>query len=208
MFDPADRGESFRRAQALEGRFLVVYAGAHGLSNDLGVVLQAAQQLRDEAKVGFVLVGDGKEKPALMRQAEAMALDNVHFLPPVPKEGMAAVLAAADCGLAILKPLQLYTTTYPNKVFDYMAAGRPVLLAIDGVIRQVVEEERAGLAVTPGDPASLAQGVRRLVADPQEARRMGERGRSAVVRRFDRRQQAQLLETTFRRAVQARAEQR
>jgi len=204
MFDPADRGETFRQRHDLQGCFLVVYAGAHGLSNDLDTVLQAAQQLRDEPGVRFVFVGDGKEKPNLMHQAEVLGLDNVLFLPPVPKEGMAQVLAAADCGLAILKPFPLYTTTYPNKVFDYMAAGRPVLLAIDGVIREVVEQERAGVAVTPGDPAALAQGVRRLSTDRAEARRMGKRGRAAVLRRFDRRQQVKSLEATFRRVVEAR----
>jgi glycosyltransferase involved in cell wall biosynthesis len=154
--------------------------------------------------VAFVLVGDGKEKVSLMRQAEAAELTNVHFLPPVPKERIAEVLAAADCGLAILKPLSLYGTTYPNKVFDYMAAGRPVLLAIDGVIRRVIEEEGAGVAVPPGDPAALADGVRRLSADPPGARKMGERGRAAVERRFDRRSQAELLEATFRAVTGAR----
>src|SRR3990170_1992371 len=114
----------------------------------------------------FDPAGDGKEKPSLMGQAEAMGLDNVRFLPPVPKDDIPQVLAAADCGLAILKPLRLYATTYPNKVFNYMAAGRPVLLAIDGVIRQVIEEEQAGVAVAPGDPAALAAGVRRLAANP------------------------------------------
>jgi glycosyltransferase involved in cell wall biosynthesis len=139
-----------------------------------------------------------------MRQAEAMGLRNVHFLPPVAKLEIPELLAAADCGLAILKPLSLYATTYPNKVFDYMAAGRPVLLAIDGVIREVVEQEEAGVAVTPGDPAALAEGARRLAADPASARRMGERGRSAVLRRFARSEQARLLEATFRRIAAQR----
>jgi glycosyltransferase involved in cell wall biosynthesis len=203
-FDPSADGAEFRRRHRLEDRFVVLYAGAHGLANDLGVVLEAAKILRGEPRVAFVLVGDGKEKVSLMRQAEAAELTNVHFLPPVPKERIAEVLAAADCGLAILKPLSLYGTTYPNKVFDYMAAGRPVLLAIDGVIRRVIEEEGAGVAVPPGDPAALADGVRRLSADPPGARKMGERGRAAVERRFDRRSQAELLEATFRAVTGAR----
>jgi glycosyltransferase involved in cell wall biosynthesis len=171
------------------------------LSNDLGIVLSAAELLRGEPGVAFVFVGDGKEKPGLMRQADRLGLPQVMFLPPVAKEEMAEVLAAADCGIAILKPLPLYATTYPNKVFDYMAAGRPVVLAIDGVIRKVVEQERAGIAVPPGDPSALAEAVRRLAADRSEARRMGERGRRAVEQRFDRRQQAALLEATFRRVA-------
>jgi glycosyltransferase involved in cell wall biosynthesis len=206
MFDPAADGAAFRKAHRLADKFVGVYAGAHGLSNDLGVVLSAAELLRSEPEVVFVFVGDGKEKEGLMRQAERLGLPNVMFLPPVAKEEMAEVLAGADCGIAVLKPLPLYATTYPNKVFDYMAAGRPVVLAIDGVIRKVVEEERAGIAVPPGDPSALAEAVRRLAADRSEARRMGERGRRAVEQRFDRRQQAALLEATFRRvAAQGKA---
>ena len=84
---------------------------------------------------------------------------------------MPQVLAAADAGIAILKPIEAYKTTYPNKVFDYMAAGRPVVLAIDGVIREVVEAAGCGEFVQPGDPQALAGAVRRLAADPDRARR-------------------------------------
>jgi glycosyltransferase involved in cell wall biosynthesis len=115
-----------------------------------------------------------------------MGLSNVCFLPSIPKLEMAQALAASDACIAILKPIPLYATVYPNKVFDYMAAGRPVLLAIDGVIRQVVEEAGAGVFVPPGDAAALAEAVRRLASDPKAARAMGWRGRLAVEERFDR----------------------
>lgn len=200
-FDPNADGAAFRRDHDLSDRFVVLYAGAHGLSNDLGVVLGAAELLRHEAAIVFVLVGDGREKPRLVREARLRDLSNVIFLPPVPKEEMAEVLAGSDSGLAILKPLPLYATTYPNKVFDYMAAGRPVVLAIDGVMRKVIESEGAGVAVAPGDPRALAEAVRRLAADRQQARRMGAHGRRAVELHFDRRQQARLLEATLRQVA-------
>jgi glycosyltransferase involved in cell wall biosynthesis len=85
------------------------------------------------------------------------------FLPPVPKLEMPGALAAADACLAILQPIEMYKTTYPNKVFDYMAAGRPVILAIDGVIRQVVEDAQAGVFVTPGDSQALASVIRQIL---------------------------------------------
>ena len=100
-----------------------MYAGAHGMSNDLGVLLEAARLLQDQPEIAVVFVGDGKEKPALQAQAAQMGLHNVYFLPPVPKDGMAQALAAVDAGIAILKPIKIYGTVYPNKVFDYMAAG-------------------------------------------------------------------------------------
>lgn len=186
MFDPCACGRDFRARNDLIDRFVVLYAGAHGLSNDLGVALAAADRLRAWPQICFVFVGDGKEKASLQAQAAKLGLSNVRFVPPVPKDEIAEVMAAADACLAILKPLELYKTTYPNKVFDYMAAGRPVLLAIDGVIRQVVEAAEAGLAVPPGDATGLADAVTRLAADPQRARAMGLAGRAYVEKHYNR----------------------
>lgn len=186
MFDPYASGIAFRQEHNLEGRFVALYAGAHGLSNDLGILLQAAQRLIDRPEISIVLLGDGKEKPALMAQAAELGLTNLHFLAPVPKAGMAEALAAADACIAILKPIPLYATVYPNKVFDYMAAGRPVILAIDGVIRQVVEQAQGGVFIPPGDAAALAQAILRLADDPQQARQMGLNGRNYAEANFDR----------------------
>jgi glycosyltransferase involved in cell wall biosynthesis len=144
MFDPANSGESFRKASHLDDKFVALYAGAHGMSNDLNVVLDSAALLADNKNIQIVLLGDGKEKSALMEQARRMKLTNVTFLPSMPKTEMADALAGADACIAILKPLEEYKRTYPNKVFDYMAAGRPVVLVIDGVIREVVEAASCG----------------------------------------------------------------
>jgi glycosyltransferase involved in cell wall biosynthesis len=189
MFDPADRGTRFRSANRLVDKFVVLYAGAHGMSNDLGVALQAAKILQDGSATSAVTVtflGDGKEKPALQKQAAEMGLTNVLFLPPIPKAEMAAALAGADACLAILKPIEEYKTTFPNKVFDYMAAGRPVVLAIDGVIRQVVEAAHCGIFTQPGDPAALAQAIRQLAADRVASRQMGLAGREYLEQHFSR----------------------
>ncbi len=186
MFDPFASGAAFRQKNNLSGRYVVLYAGAHGLSNDLGVVLQAARLLADRPEIALVLLGDGKDKPALMARAQDMGLSNVVFLPPVPKTGMIEALAAADACLAILKPIKLYKTVYPNKVFDYMAAGRPVILMIDGVIRKVVEAAEGGVFVPPGDPAALASAIRRLADDPDLGRRMGASARSYIEANFNR----------------------
>jgi glycosyltransferase involved in cell wall biosynthesis len=186
MFDPTLDGADFRREHGLGEKFIAMYAGAHGMSNDLTVLLEAAERLHDRREIAVVLVGDGKEKPSLQARAEQMGLENVHFIPPLPKTEMPHALAAADACIAILKPIELYKTVYPNKVFDYMAAGRPVVLAIDGVIRQVVEEAEAGLAVPPGDPQALAEAVCRLAENPQLGREMGSRGRATIEAQFDR----------------------
>ena len=203
MFDPQASGSMFRQANDLTDKFIALYAGAHGLSNDLEVVLEAANLLHGQPEIAVVLLGDGKEKPALVNRAAQFGLDNLYFMSPLPKLEMNHALAAADACIAILKPLPLYATVFPNKVFDYMAAGRPVILAIDGPIRQVVEGAGAGLFVPPGDPIALADAIRRMATNLEESRLMGRRGRQCIEAQFDRAilssQLARLLESMTRK---------
>ena len=186
MFDPARSGQSFRESHHLKDKFVILYAGAHGMSNDLGVVLETADILRGEKNIEIVFLGDGKKKNELQEQAEKMRLENVLFLPSVPKNEMADALAASDACLAILKPIEWYKATYPNKVFDYMAAGRPIVLAIDGVIREVVDAAECGIFVEPGDAAALAKAIKVLAADLARSREMGLSGRRYIEEHFDR----------------------
>jgi glycosyltransferase involved in cell wall biosynthesis len=195
MFTPESSGKTFRKKYNLQDFFVVLYAGAHGISNDLSVVLDAANVLKDKNKIRIVLLGDGKEKPNLVSQAEINHLDNVLFLPPIPKAEMPSALSAVDACLAILKPIDLYKTTYPNKVFDYMAAGKPVVLAIDGVIRKVVEQANAGVFVPPGDPDALAKGILKLFHEPKKAEEMGRNGYVHVKEHFSRTVIAEKLHT-------------
>jgi len=186
MFDPTNSGEDFRQSHHLANQFIALYAGAHGMSNDLDVVLDAAALLRDRSDITIVLLGDGKEKQNLIRRAVKLKLDNLLFLPPVPKEDMRLALAAADACIAILKPIELYKTVYPNKVFDYMAAGRATILAIDGVIRQVVEQANAGVFVPPGNPQALAAAIREMADHPDKTRDMGQAGLAYLEKHFNR----------------------
>ncbi len=186
MFDPAAEGRSFRKEHNLEGKLVALYAGAHGLSNDLDVLLEAADRLRELPGIAIVLLGDGKEKPRLQELAALRGLDNIRFLPSIPKEEMPEALAAADLCIAILKPVELYKTVYPNKVFDYMAAGRPIVLAMEGVIREVVDAARCGVPVQPGDADALADAIRDLAGDADRRREMGRNGRAYVEAHFNR----------------------
>jgi glycosyltransferase involved in cell wall biosynthesis len=202
MFDPANNGHRFRLEHHLEQSFIVLYAGAHGISNDLAVVLESAKLTLANPTIHYVFVGDGKEKAHLVEKASEEHLSNVSFFPSVAKHEMGEVMAAADACIAILRPLDLYKTTYPNKVFDYLAAAKPVLLVIDGVIRQVVEEAHAGIFVQPGDAYSLAQAILKLESDPTNARCMGQNGRDFVIQNFNRQILAARLETIFCQLVE------
>ena len=194
QFDPQGNGEAIRRQFEVEDKFLVVYAGALGPANDIGTILSAAEHLRHEPAIHILLVGGGKEEPRLTALARTKKLDNVTFGGTLPKQHMPELLAAADACLATLQNIPMFRTTYPNKVFDYMAAGRPTVLAIDGVIREVVDDAHGGLFVPPGDATALAEALRHLAADPDMAHRLGASAREYVAAHFDRDEQAARLE--------------
>src|SRR5512141_976211 len=122
-----------------------------------------------------------------------MGLKNVMFVASVPKGEIPDALAAADACIAILKPLEEYKTTYPNKVFDYMAAGRPVVLAIEGVIREVVEAADCGVFPRPGDAIDMANAIQFLEADRGHAAILGLHGREYLEQHFSREKLADLL---------------
>jgi len=201
MFDPASNGSTVRTEWGLDGRFVALYAGALGLANDIPTLLRAAALLSSEDDIRIVLVGDGKERLGLERQAAAMGLSNVLFPGPVPKDRMPDVLAAADACIAILQDIPMFRTTYPNKVFDYMAAAKPTVLAIGGVIQAVIEGAGGGIVVPPGDPARLADAIRMLAYDKPACVRMGAAAREFVARNFNRDAQAHLLVAVLEKAA-------
>lgn len=206
MFNPEADGVGFRRRMTIaDDEFVVMYTGALGMANDIPTILRAAEALRDQDGIRFVLVGDGKERRGLEELAGTMRLGNVVFTGAVPKEEIPEALAAANACIATLMNIPMFTTTYPNKVFDYMAAGRPTILAIDGVIRQVVEASRGGVFVPPGDSKALASAIRCLAETPEVAREMGESARNYVESHFDRVLQAEQFGRVLARVTEKQA---
>ena len=192
MFDPAARGEQVRNQLGLEKNFIVTYAGALGIANDIDTILRAADRLRrEETGIHFLIVGDGKERKRLQEQARGMSLENATFTGPQPKQRMKDFLAASNACVATLQDIPMFRTTYPNKVFDYMAAGRPTILAIDGVIRDVVERAQGEIFVAPGNDLELANAARKLFHDRHLCERMGASAHCYVIEHFNREDHAQ-----------------
>lgn len=191
MFDPNADGQDIRQRFDLNGKYVVTYAGALGKANDLETVLRAARRLQDYGDIHFLIVGDGKERTNLESTAKDFNLSNVMFTGAMPKTDIPAILAASDVCTATLMDIPMFKTTYPNKVFDYMAAGKPTILGIDGVIRDVVEAAEGGIFVPPGDDEALAIAVLELHKDSSRTAQMGKSARNYVETHFDRYQQAQ-----------------
>jgi glycosyltransferase involved in cell wall biosynthesis len=181
LFAPGERDNPFRRQFGWGDRIVAMYSGAHGRANDLGQLLNAAEALRDRTDIVIALVGDGQQRRALEAEARRRALPNVVFCGPQPKERMAECVNAADIGLAVLQRNPTFRTVYPNKIFDYMACARPIVLAIDGSARELVcDRSRSGVFAEPGDGRAIADAIRRLADEPELRRELGANGRRWV----------------------------
>ncbi|MCX6058193.1 MAG: glycosyltransferase family 4 protein [Chloroflexi bacterium] len=187
MFNPDLDGSPVRKKFGLENKFVVLYAGALGQANDIDTILRAAERLNHESQIRFVLFGDGKERARLESESKRMNLTNVIFAGVCPKKEMPLVIASSDVCLAILQDVPMFRTTYPNKVFDYMAAARGTVLVIDGVVREVIESSGGGVFVSPGNEEQLAKTILELSNDPQRVKQMGLNARVYLVKHLDRR---------------------
>jgi colanic acid biosynthesis glycosyl transferase WcaI len=168
-------------------KFVVMYSGNLGLSQQLETVIAAAERLRHDPRVLFVLTGEGARKPWLMSQASVRGLSNVRFLPYQPKERLAESLGAADLHLI---PLMAGAAgcLVPSKVYGIMAASRPFVAMMDrnSEVARLAERHDIGWVVPPGDDAALAVTIERLASRPDDLMLMGLKARQLVLRCFDR----------------------
>lgn len=174
---------------ARAGDLVAVFAGAHGLANGLDNVLDAASMLqrRGRKDIKIVLIGNGMCKPALEARATSERLSNVVFLDPVPKTQLPGLFARADVGLQVLANVPaFYFGTSPNKFFDYIAAGVPVLNNYPGWLAGLITENACGLAVPPADPGAFASALEQLADDRAALHQMGLNARRLAETRFAR----------------------
>jgi glycosyltransferase involved in cell wall biosynthesis len=190
FFSNGDPGAR-KRLAIPEDRFLVTFAGTHGIAQALPSILQAADGANGD--VHFAFIGEGPAKDAAVRLAHARGLANVSFHPHLPLADVAPILAASDALLVPLSAKETFAGFVPSKLFDFMAAGRPVILSAQGEAARLVERAGAGIVVEPEDPTALAGGARWLAEHPREAEEMGKRGREFARTRL-RRFQAERLE--------------
>ena len=193
-FNPLPKPRA-RAALGWDNRFTVLYAGNHGMAQGLKAIVDAAHQLRAHHNIHFIFVGDGSEKPCLQEQAQRENLSNVTFLEPQPHELMPLLLAGADVCLVPVRNVPLFKGALPSKMYEIMACARPMLLAVDGEARRMVEQEAgAGIYVEPENASTLASAILHLYEHPAMAEVLGKRGRAFVEARFDRERLVEKLE--------------
>ena len=186
FFKPADRLNEVRAQHGWDDKFVALYIGAHGLSQGLEVVINAAERLKSRGDVLFAFVGAGARKNALVDMARERGLQNAVFLPAVPKEQMPGYYAAADLCLVPLLKRDVFLTNIPSKMFEIMACARPIVLGAEGQALQLLTASGGGVAVPPEDGDMLARAIADMVGNPEIARRYGETGRRYAEAYFSR----------------------
>ena len=175
---PALRAQT-RAELGWEGQFIVLFAGNLGLVQGLEKVIEAAPLLRG-TNARIVFVGDGADKDRLVGLAQRMApAGAVQFVDRQPIERMPALMAGADALLVHLRSSELSKYIVPSKTMAYLAAGRPIIMAMEGAAADLVEASGGGVVIPSEDPERLAAAITALQAAPEAQRNsMGERGKA------------------------------
>jgi glycosyltransferase involved in cell wall biosynthesis len=171
---------------------LFIFSGAHGLANGLDALLDAVNILVKRNITGYkiVLIGNGKLKPNLIKRAKLEKLDeNIIFLDPVPKEKLIGLLKSSDVGLQLLANIPaFYYGTSPNKFFDYLSAGLPVLTNYPGWVADLIRDNRCGFTCDPGDSTKFADAIIDAINSKNLLKKLGENAHNLAKEKFDRSQ--------------------
>ncbi len=200
-YAPRARDRGLARELGVVEPFVVGYVGTHGMAHALHNVVGAADLLQDQRSVGFLLVGDGAERESLVAEAAERELENIHFVPPQPRERMPAIWSLCDLALIHLKDIPLFETVIPSKLFEAMGMGVPALIAApDGEAAAIVRRAGCGATIGSARPEELARTVLALAARPAERAEMSRRGLAAA-REFDRSRLARQMLVELERSM-------
>jgi len=177
--------KQFRKELGWDDKFVITYVGAHGVANGLHQINETAVLLK-ETNVHFVLIGNGMKKEELKAQARSLNLTNVSYLDAMPKKEVLKYVLASDMGASVLIKNDTFKTVYSNKTFDYMSCKRPILMAIDGVSRELVEKANAGVFVEPENPHDFAAKIQQYMINAELKSEQGKNGYEYAKKYFDR----------------------
>jgi colanic acid biosynthesis glycosyl transferase WcaI len=184
---PQSKQNEFSRNHKLGDQFIVSYAGTMGWAQDMGTIINCANELRHQTNILFVLVGDGVEKDKAIKVGEELGLTNIYWLPMQPLSVYPEILASSDLSLINLHP-ELHTPVVPSKLLSIMAAGRAVVASLpdESDARQIINEAQCGICVDAGDGHALAEAIRKLESDRDLSNKMGKSGRAYIESHFSR----------------------
>jgi hypothetical protein len=185
-FTPGPKPPELARRHGLEGRFVAAYIGTVGMAHGLATILETAEKLAGNARMAFLIVGDGADRASLEEEVRRRGLANVIFAGRVGKDEVRGYWRLADVALVLLRDRPAFRHVLPSKIFEAMATARPVVLGVLGESAELLKTADAGIVIQPESADALAEAISRLAVDPQEAARMGANGRRFVEAEFDR----------------------
>lgn len=202
LVKPLPKDNEYARALQLDRKTIIGHAGNLGFAYDFDTLLDVAAELRGDANVEFLIVGEGVRKTRIMERIAAEQIRNVRLLPFQPEAMLPQLRAAIDVQLALYQR-EAAQSSLPSKIYEAMASGRPLLVAAEEgtELRRVVEETRSGLTVDPGNKQQLLAAVRSLIADGELRARLGAQGRIAAETSFSKQRAVQRYATLFRRVA-------
>ena len=186
FFSPRPRPSHVVQELGANGKLIISYIGTIGMAHAVDKIVDTAERLRDRKEILFLVVGEGAQKGQIVEQVSQKGLTNIRVLPGVSKEKVSDYYAVTDLNLITLRNKPLFRTVIPSKIFEIMAMARPILCAVDGETRGLVEQARSGVFVEPENVNQMVEIIEKLCLDKKRLIEMGQYGRRFVESHFDR----------------------
>jgi len=185
-FTPGEKPVQLEARHGLAGKFVAAYIGTVGMAHGLRTLLEAAERLREDSRIAFLIVGDGAEREPLEAEARRRGLASVVFAGSVGKDEVKRYWRLADAALVLLRDRPVFRHVLPSKMFEAMATARPIVLGVLGESAELLQRAGAGIVIAPESAAALSDALTRLASDPAMAQELGRSGRRFVEKELDR----------------------
>jgi glycosyltransferase involved in cell wall biosynthesis len=185
-FQPLPKESAIRKQYGLNGKFVAAFIGTHGMAHGLETLFKAAQLLKDQPGIVWLLVGDGAERENLLLQKEKLGLNNILMLSQQPKNKIPEFIAASDVCIALLKKRKVFKKVIPSKIFEAMAMERPIILGLEGECKEIIQRGKCGICIEPENETQLSEAVMKLYNENKLLDLLGKNGSRFVVKEFGR----------------------
>ncbi len=186
LFKKENKSNELLEQFGVEGKFNVCYAGIIGIAQGLDVILEVADLLKNYKEIQFLLIGEGPEKNRLIEKANDFDLNNIKFLPLQPKKNMPSIIASMSATIVPLKRLDLFKGALPSKMFEALASELPIILAVEGEAKVLIERSGGGITVEPENAKEIAEAILKLYNNPSLVTKLGKSGREFVEKYYSR----------------------
>lgn len=191
LFNPTVDGSAVRAELGLQDKFVVSFIGTVGNAHGIDVLVETARLMSVTCpNVVFLVVGEGAEKQKLKDIARNAGIPNLMILDSQPRTNIPALIRSSDVCLVLLRKSEVFKTVIPTKMLEFMACGRPVVVGVEGVAKEIIESANAGICIPPEDAMALAEAILSLYGDEERRNALGENGRNFIISRMSRSQTA------------------